>query len=383
MCNDSHDPRRRQLLGASASAALAAAVFPTRSVAQPIKTASRQLRVTQLVDTSADQQELARDYSAGLRLAFADLEKAGSRVPRLSTVECDGSAASVELALRAVGADASQVALVGSVGERLALTAVSTAKKIGLEIAHIGPWMADTRHDADEAVLPLFASRETQIAKALASLAGIGVGEVGLVYADERTGRSLHDGVASAAESARLRTRRYTVPAGQDAAAFARALPSSAPVILLFFGGAIELALFTQGLAARGMVRYVLCLADVSMSTLLQFGPGKGVPIILTQVVPNPQSDSLPIVRAYRQALRRFLDEEASPVGLAGYLAGRYAAHLLAGVEASATRAAVLAAVARHPALDLGGWRFDFAGKQRGSDFVAQTMLRSDGKLLG
>lgn len=376
------DMRRRQALATatSALAGLWGAASPATALAQGA--GSKPVRLTQLIDTSADQQELSRDYSTGLRLAFAEIAQTRGRVPSLSTAETDGTPQSVQRALRAIKDDGAQLALVGTVGERLALTSIVGARDIGLEIAHIAPWLADTRFDAQPEVFTLFASRESQIEAALRSLATSGITDMGLVYADTRTEQLLHPGIQQMAERFKIRPRRYVVPDGQDSGAFAATLPADSPVILLFLGATIELALFTQGLGKRGLQRYVVCLADVDTTTLLQLGPGK-VPVIITQVVPNPQASNLEVVRRYRTLLKQLFDEAPSPVSLAGYLAGRYAAHALSRVDAAGGRAAALAELRRRPTLDLGGFAIDFSRSARGNNFVGQTMLRNDGKLIG
>ncbi|KQW01271.1 ABC transporter substrate-binding protein [Rhizobacter sp. Root1221] len=373
-----HLGRRRLLQGAAAAAVSGAVPLVGRAQAP-----SRPVRVTQLLDTSLEQQELSRDYSTGVRLAFAELARAGVRVPHLTSVEVDGSTASLQGALQAIKDDTSQVALLGTAGERLALAAVTTSKQVGLDIAHLAPWLADTRFDADAHVLPLFASREAQILHAMRSLASTGVNELGLMYPHGAAERAMHPGILQTAAKLNLRTQVHTVPAGRDMAAFAAQLPASLPAVVLFLGGTVELALLTQGLGQRGMSRYVVSLADVDIAALMQLGPGKGVPLIFTQVVPNPQSSALPLVRGYRSALKAYYEEAPSPVSLAGYIAGRYAAQVLAGTSANAGRATVLADLSRRPAADLGGVTIDFSRDRRGSSFVNQIMLQGNGRLIG
>lgn len=374
-------PRRQALRHTLAAAALCCGV-PSVS-AQKSASPAKPLRVVQLLDTSADQQELSRDYSTGIRLALAELSGNGVRVPQLMSIEIDGSLASVERALRAVKDDVSTVAMLGSVGERVAMASIGLSKQVGLDIAHLAPWLADTRFDEDDQVFTLFASRDMQIQHALQSLAATGVTELGLIYPSPSVQQSMHPGIAAATGGSRLRLQAHTVPATGDIEGFVARLPSSLPAVLLFLGGTVELARFSQGLAQRGITRYVIGLADIDIAALLQLGPGKGVPLIFAQVVPNPQSSNLQVVRGYRDALRRYYDESPSPVSLAGYIAGRYAAQVMSRTSASATRASVLADLARRPGADLGGVSIDFSRNRRGSLFVNQIMLQGNGKLIG
>ena len=157
----------------------------------------------------------------------------------------------------------------------------------------------------------------------------------------------------------------------------------AAVLVLLFVGGTLELARFTQGLSQRSLQRYVVSLSDVDLTTLMQVGAGKAIPLILTQVVPNPQTSPLSVARNYRGLLKELFDEPPSHLSLAGYLAGRYASQVLKRIEGPMSRATVLAEFQKRPAIDLGGYAIDFHDRLRGSLFVTQTLLTADGRLVG
>jgi len=375
--------RRAWLARSGATCAGLASSVAFQAFSQPRAGDAKSVRVAQLLDTSADQQELSRDYSTGVRLAFAELKQAGGRVPQLVSIDTDGSPASLRDALMQVKSDPTQVALLGAVGGRLAAASIASARQAQLDIAHVAPWLADSRFDAERQVFPIFASREAQIRHALGALATMGVSELGLVYPGPRE-QEMHDEIEAITKRLELRTRRLSVPNGQDVAAYAAALRPDVPAFLLFLGGSIELAQFTQGLTRQVLPRYIICLSDVDTTTLLQLNPGKSASVIFAQVVPNPQSSSAPVVRSYRQTLKALFDEAPSPVSLAGYLAGRYAARVLGGLDAGASRAAVLAEFERRRPIDLDGYRIEFAGGHgRGSSFVSQTLLGANGRLIG
>ncbi|HXD04800.1 MAG TPA: ABC transporter substrate-binding protein [Burkholderiaceae bacterium] len=367
----------RVVAGLGATCALAAPAL-AQNPSKPRAT----MRIVQLLDTSTQQQELSRDYSTGVRLAFAEAGRSSSAAS-LSSVELDGTTASLRAALQSLRDDPRVVALLGNVGERLALDALAQSRELGLSIAHVAPWMADTRHDGDDDVLPLFASRETQVQYALRNLEVMGVRELGVVYASARERQVLEENVSGMAARLKLGARSFAARDAEDLQAVARRIPDSAPAILLFIGGSVELARFTQGLGERHMQRYVISLSDVDVTSLMQLSPGRSVPVILTQVVPNAQTSSTPMALGYRNLLRQLFDEAPSPVSLAGYVAGRYATQVLARLDGSATRAAVLGEFRKRPSLDLGGFRIAFNGERRGSNFVSQTLLTGDGRLLG
>jgi hypothetical protein len=315
--------------------------------------------------------------------AFAELRKSNQPVPQLSSVETDGSTTAARAALQAIKDDATQVAILGTAGEGLALASLQESAQIKLDIAHVAPWLADPQMDADPRLFALFASREEQIRYVLKTLSVVGVNELGLVYPSQQHADIMQAGMAAIATRLQLKTRSLVIPKGQDITAYAARLPASAPFFLMFMGGSIELALFTQGLGQRKMQRYVLCLSDVDTNSFMQLNPGKTVPVIFTDVVPNPHTSKLPVVRAYRSALERLFAEDPSPVSLAGYLAGRYAAAVLVAAGPGATRARVLSEFQRRRPLELDGWHLAYSPQGRASSFVSQTLLNTSGNFIG
>ena len=376
--------RRHLLRGTAGAVALTALAGPVLTVHAQVRAPSgTPVRMTQLLDVSADQQELSRDYATGVRLAFADLKTSGMPVPQLSTVEVDGSEKAVRDAMQGVADDPAQVALLGTVGERLALATLKESARTRLGMAHVAPWLADAQFDADPNVFSLFASREDQIRYVLKNLAVMQVTELGLIYPTREGAAALHQGTSAIAERLQLKARALTVPPGEDIESFAARLPADAPFFLVFMGGSVELARFTRGLGKKARQRFVVCLADVDATTFLQLSPGKGVPVIFTQIVPNPNSSKMHIVRSYRDALQRLFDEPPSPLSLAGYLAGRYAATVLGTAGPNPTRAKVLAEFQRRRPQELDGYRLEYAVKGRASSFVSQTLLNAEGKFVG
>jgi len=376
---------RRHLVLSATGVALAAPAL--RAFAQnpaPARNTGEPIRLAQLLDASQDQQEVSRDYSTGVRLAANDFNRASRKRIQLVPFQSDGTAGSLKAVIDAIRKDASLCGLMGTAGERIALDSIQAARAEGLAVAHLAPWMSDSRFDADRDVVPVFASRETQIRFALKSLESLGIADIGIVYSSPHEFSTLRLGVEAAAQQLKLRPVTYVPQAGDDATALASRLPTNSPVLLLFLGGTIELSLFADGLSARKLQKYVVSLADIDVGTLVQMGTGRAVPLILTQVVPNPQSSTLPSVRDYRAALKAQFDEKPAQISLAGYLAGRYVFTVLARMERPATRDHILSEFERRPSEDIGGFQIGFsAAQRRGSSFVTQTLLTGDGRQVG
>lgn len=115
---------------------------------------------------------------------------------------------------------------------------------------------------------------------------------------------------------------------------------------------------------------------------LRRLDPDKGAGVFVTQVVPFPHDDTIPVVAAYHQALAEY-DPEAGPgfVSLEGYLAGRLA---IAGLErcgANLNRECFLAGLRSSEPIDLDGFKLYYgADDNQGSDTVFLTMIDAEGK---
>jgi ABC-type branched-subunit amino acid transport system substrate-binding protein len=368
-------PARRTWLKATAIAATGASPF---AFAQP------SLRLAQLVDTSSTQQELSRDYTTGLQLAWTESRGrrgAGNDVS-IIRVETDGSDTSIAAAFERIWADRSIVGMLGSIGDRVAVSACERARNGGTPMAHIAPWMADSKHDNDDGVLCLFPSRSAQLRKALLALQGMGVAEVQAVFASESDLNLLRGEIESATSVMTMRLSLIAPRANEDIRALGARLNTTKGVVI-YTGSSPELALLTQAMSSRGDRRFVVGLADSDYNVVRSLGVGVGIPLVLTQVVPNPQTSKLDGVRTYRALLKELFDEPPSPLSLAGYFAGQYAARLLRGTTGALSRESLLAEARRRPSHDLGGFRIDFQGGTRGSVFVDQVLVRGDGRLVG
>lgn len=357
------------------------------AVALPLHAQSRQaassIVIGQLVDVSSREQDISRDFLAGSRAAWQDIQAQGGlrgrQVQHLS-VEVDGSAAGLRAALRQLLEQPRCLALAGTVSNPLAVETIRALRQEGVAIAHAAPWLQNSGLEVDDRTFPIFAGRQEQIAHALKSLAIMGVGDVGAVFASTREHDLYEREVAAGAAALKLRVASYR--GNGDLDSLGQRLGPGSPAILLFLGGTPELVQFTRGLERQARQRYVIALGDVNLQTMLQMGGGRSTPVIATQPVPMVGA-SVPVVRHYREALGRLFDEAPTALGLAGFISARYTFEVLNAIDGPLTRAGVLAAFGRRTELDVGGYRVSFDGAKRSAGFVTQSMLTADGRVVG
>ena len=342
--------------------------------------------VAQIVDMSPEQQDVSRDLLVGSRAAWQDFNAKGGlrgRPVQHRTLETDGSPASLQAAWKTARADPSCVALVGCAGNAVAtgvLELQRTSPSDGT-LAHVAPWLQNADVVLDDATFPIFADHHGQIEHAVTALSVAGVREVGVVYANP----AAQTGTRAELEriSQGLKLQLQTIPAASTLEKTAQTLGPKTPSMLLFIGGTPELAQFVQGMKKLGGQRFVVALADVNLQTLAQLGSlSRSAPVVVTQTVPMVNA-GLPVVRAYREALARYYDEAPTPLGLAGFIAARYTSQVLASLDTPPTLQTVLAAFQRRSSMDVGGFAVKFDKNKRSGHFVTQSMLSTDGRVVG
>ena len=208
----------------------------------------------------------------------------------------------------------------------------------------------------------------------------MGVPEIGVVYASLHEHSQHQHDVESAC--ATLGIKLKSVNLSQDLTALGKRLPAGTPHILFFVGGTPELVQLLGGTDQQARRHYVVALANVNLNTMLQMGATKRTPVMATQVVPMVNSP-LSIVKSYREALLRFFDEPPTPQSLAGYISAQYTALLLNRIEGTPSRQAALAAFRKRANIDLGGFQVSFQDRRRTSNYVTQSMITPDGRLIG
>jgi ABC-type branched-subunit amino acid transport system substrate-binding protein len=371
-------PRRTALAAILGSVATLSRAEPP----QPI-VASRSLAVIQIADMSAGQTDVTKDFLAGSRTAWQEINAKGGlkgrRVQHM-VVEVDGSAASVRSAIDTIKGQPSIVAAFGSVGAQAAAQVASLLQREIPDIAHIAPWLQQPHTIGMDNTFPIFASRQAQITHAIKSLSATGVTEIGVVFANAYEHTSFRTDMEQLAASTGVSLKSYGPSA--DLQQLGKNLPPQSPRILVFLGGTPELVQFSQGIEQQAMQRYIVAMSDVNVQTLSQMRVSRLTPVIATQVVPMVNSSAV-IVRNFRDALSRYLDEPPTPQSLAGYVSARYTFEVLQSVEGVLTRNSLLSALQRRGNHDMGGFPITLDVKHRSGNYVTQSMISADGRIVG
>ena len=124
-----------------------------------------------------------------------------------------------------------------------------------------------------------------------------------------------------------------------------------------------------------------MTLSFVGSNALAETLGSRGEGVYVTQVVPFPWGNNLPVLRAYRKALKSHApDAKPGFVSLEGYLAGRLVVKVLESLGPDVTRAGFLAELEGLGQINLGGFKLSFGEGNQGSNSVYLTMIDRRGR---
>lgn len=124
-------------------------------------------------------------------------------------------------------------------------------------------------------------------------------------------------------------------------------------------------------------------ISFVGTSALVQELGEDRAGVIVTQVVPSPWNNSLPLVAQYQRDLAS-IDPNATPnhVSLEGYIVGRLTMAVLSTLPDTLTRENFLNQFYRQGEFHLGGFTLRYSpGDNQGSDRVYLTVIQADGSV--
>ncbi len=339
--------------------------------------------IVQIVDTSTLQQDVSKDFLIGARAAWQSINQKGGlqgQPVRHVVLEVDGTQASARKAFIAAQSSGSCLVISGTTGDTTSQFITQWLQDEASQLAHVAPWLQNSERVVGHKTFAICADRQTQISHAAAYWAGFGVKEFGVIYASTLEQSAHRQEIERIGKE--LRIKIIHMPVQDDLQIQGQTLVTGAPSVQIFIGGTPELIALVQGLEAQKRTSVIMGLSDINLQTIQQLGIAKTTTIIVAQSVPVVTSP-LPIVQAYRAAMARFFDEPPTPLSLAGFLAARYTYEVLSRVSRPLSRLAAFNAFAQREPIDLGGYKINYRGTSRGSQYVTLSMLGQAGKTIG
>ncbi len=337
---------------------------------------------------SGPASALGQGMEVGIRAAFEEVNRLGGvygRQLRLSSVD-DAYEPEAAIANTMYLIEREEVfALIGAVGTPTSRSAGPVAAEAG--VPYIAPFTgaAFLRDPGWENIVNLRASYYQETEEMVERLTrDLGLERIAVLYQDDSFGRAGYEGAAQAL------ARRGMIPVSvglytRNTLAVKTALLDvrrGNPQAVILVGAYEPVAEFIAWARHTKLDAVFMTVSFVGSNALAEALGEQGAGVFVTQVVPFPTDDSIPVVRAYHRALAAF-DPRAVPgfVSLEGYLAGRLA---IAGVEScgrEVDRRCFLDGLKQSEAIDLDGFELQYGpADNQGSDAVFLTVIGADGQ---
>ncbi|AMJ60716.1 ABC transporter substrate-binding protein [Bosea sp. PAMC 26642] len=375
--------RRSVLIGLSSTAAIA--MLPLRAFAEAGVSADT-ITLGQAAVFEGPASALGLGMRDGLIAAFTEVNKKGGVHGRkLELVSQDDGYEpnkSIDATKALIAKDV--FALVGPVGTPTSMATHPIAKEAG--VPFIGPFTGV--EGLREPYLPhvvnvrasYFQETEVWIERLVKDR---GFSKIAIFYQDDAFGRAGLAGVKKAMDARKMSLvaegtfERNTVAVRSALLEIRKANPEAVVMVGPYKPCAEFIKLCRQVKFEPTFMNISFVGSDALAAELGEAGKG----VYVTQVVPLPSDASIPVVKAYQEALAASDAKDKKPgfVSLEGYLVGRT---VIAGLEKagpSASRKAFMEALT-NGSYDLGGFKLAFGpNDNRGSDDVFLTVIGADG----
>ena len=336
---------------------------------------------------SGPSQELGRDMQRGIQVAFHEVnERGGVSGRRLDLISLDDAyepEAAVVNTLQLIEDD-EVFALIGAVGTPTSRSAVPVAAAAG--VPYIAPFTGAgiLRDPAWGNVVNLRASYGQETEEMVARLTGdLGIERIAVMYQDDSYGRDGYRGVVVALDKRGMAPVAVGLyPRNTDAVKTALLdLRQGDPEAVIMIGAYQPVSALIAWARHTGMDAIFLNVSFVGSNALAQALGASGAGVVVTQVVPFPTDDSLPVVASYLNALSAYApDAVPGFVSLEGYLAGRLAIEGLERCGSELSRGCFLDSLRSTETVDIDGFELHFGeGDNQGSDEVFLTAIGDDG----
>jgi ABC-type branched-subunit amino acid transport system substrate-binding protein len=214
-------------------------------------------------------------------------------------------------------------------------------------------------------------------------LVSFGLKNIAVFYQNDGFGQSGLDGVTSAlkkhnlAPTAVATVERNSLDVGLAVDTIAKASPQAVIMVTLYK----PTAAFVQAMKKAGKNPMFMTLSPVGTEQLIQELGAAARGIGVSQVVPYPWNDTVPVVREYQKLASK--PGSYSYYGMEGYLLARTLVECLRRAGRELSRDKLQSALEGMSAVDFGGYRVNYSPNGRsGSRFVELTVIGPGGRVL-
>lgn len=246
---------------------------------------------------------------------------------------------------------------------------------------------ADTlREPVNRYMFHLRASYADETETIVTQLVSIGVKNIAVFYQNDGFGKSGLDGVTRALKRFKLApvavatVERNSVAVAPAVAAIAKANPQAVIMVTLYK----PTAAFIREMRATGAIPQFSTLSPVGADLLVKELGNDARGIGISQVMPYPWNDTVPVVHEYQKALQAYAKHKNySYYGIEGYINAKLMVEGMKRAGKDLSREKLVSALDGLTDLDMGGFHVSYTpGNHNGSRYVDLTVIGNNGRVL-
>lgn len=310
----------------------------------------------------------------------------GGRPLKVVTLVGDADPATHAENVRKLVREHGAVAIIGCAGETVCQSIATAADEMHVPLIGALSGRESMGHDRSPYLFPLRPSYELEALALARQIATLGITRAAVIT-DGGTSGPRVEALRRALQGQRVALKEYQVSlrdeAAQKLAVDSISKDAYQTVIIDVLPDTLD-ALVERGLKERAgeWPSIVTSLASSSFQGIGNVFPTKVLGF--TQLVPNPDSDSLELARQFQQHAEKYASSKAiSFEGMATYIAARVAVQALRVAGPNANGGKLAAALVAADGFDVAGERLSFAnGRAWGTDRVNVGLRSRDGAYL-
>lgn len=229
------------------------------------------------------------------------------------------------------------------------------------------------------------ASYADETAAIVEQLVNLGIRRIAVFYQNDGFGLSGLQGTTAALARHGLEPAAVgTVERNSlDVAAAVHAIAAVEPQAVIMVTLYKPTAAFVKAMRAAGQTPQFMTLSPVGADLLVQELGDEARGIGISQVMPYPYTNTVPVVREYRNLMKSGGSEEVSYYGIEAYVTARVLVEGLQRAGRELTREALVRALERMDDAGVRGYPVRFTpGERSGSRFVDITVIGTGGRVI-
>ena len=280
-------------------------------------------------------------------------------------------------------ADDSVLALTSYYGNAAAEAVVPLLEETGTPLIGVASGAESLRQPAQHYLFNLRAGYQDEADAMVFQLDSEGLTRIAIFYQNDADDKNRFTGLKRSIAKLSLRPTVIASgePDGHDLSKAAGAIAATRPqAVILIAPPKVAVAVMLQIQKSGAFPQCMALLAQSDKDALAHLGAqGRGLGV--TQVVPDTDNATVPVVKQYLKLLKQYGISRQSSYGLEGFLNAKLAVEALRRAGRAPSRQRLLTALESN--YDLGGYELHFApDNHNGSHYVEMAIVRRDGKLL-